>query len=178
MRIEVFNFLEARKEQILERLKGQVDRESAAYGRMSDAALHALVEHLFDRYTDTIVTDEVDSTDPLYQALSRLVAAGGPPIGELFELPLVLTTVIRQRLAEEYAPAAGESKLAAFNAALDETERAGWRVMGAVIDAFQDHLRGRTETNRPADMPSELGPDLSRFLFEAESPGIRDEPAD
>lgn len=172
MNIKLFNFLEDYQEQIKDLLKSRINRASPAYGEMSDTALHALLDQLLDGYIDLLVTGQMDSLDKLYRATSRVVAVRGSRYSDLFELPLLLTGVIRRLLAEEYSDAGSENPIQEFNEALEQTETTSHRAACAFIDVFQEHLKKRIDAHNQylATTQREFGVDLSSFRIEAEDP--------
>jgi predicted metal-dependent hydrolase len=169
--IQLLNFLEDNHSQIINLVKGKINQGRPGYQDMSADTVEALVDQLLDGYVDVLVTGQTDAVDKVFHVISRLVAAKGVKISEVFELPLVMTSVIRRLLAEEYKDSQGEDTLRKFNQALEQVDATGSRVACRFLDIFQEMLEKRIDGHNDylAKVQRQYGIDLSSFRIEPES---------
>ncbi|MCI0664628.1 MAG: hypothetical protein L0220_26505 [Acidobacteria bacterium] len=154
-------------------MNGKINRTLPGYKEMSDDLIKTLVEQVLEGYTDLLITDETDSLDRTYLVISRVVAARGPKISAVFELPLFITTVIRRLLAEdskEITDRNDDEPIKWFNQALEKTENTGHRAACRFLDVYQEHLEKRIHDHNDylSKMQEELGIELSSFRIEPE----------
>jgi hypothetical protein len=171
MNIQLFNFLEDNKTEILKQLTDWINRERPAYNEMSDSSLQVLLDRLLDSYLDLLVTGQTDSLDQLFRALSRVLAVRGSKFSDVFELPLMMAAVIRRQLTEEYSNLSGEEAVEKLNQALDVTEAIAHQTACRFLDVFQEQLKKRIDdhNNYLARTQQEFGVDLSSFRIEPEA---------
>jgi hypothetical protein len=168
--IQLFNFLEDYHSQIVNLMKGKIKRGSPGYADMSDDTMDALVDQLLDGYVDLLVTGQTDAVDKVFHAMSRVVAAKGVKISEVFELSLVMTAVIRRLLAEEYNDLKGDDAIRKFNQALEQIDATGRQVACRFLDTFQEMLEKRIHGHNDylAKLQREYDIDLASFRIEPE----------
>ncbi len=173
MNIQLFNFLEDYNTQIVNLVTGKVKRAKPGYAEMSDDAVRTLVEHLLDGYIDLLVTGQTDSLDKLFRMVSRIVVARGAKYSDVFELPLVMGSVIRRLLAEEYSDLQAEDGISKFNAALEQSESTAQRAAGSFLDMFQKHVDERIDAHNEylRKSEAEFGVNLSEFVIDPAAEG-------
>jgi hypothetical protein len=169
--IQLFNLLEGYRSQIFNLVKGKIKLNGPGYRNMSVDTVEALVDQLFDGYVDVLVADQTDAVDKVFKVISRVVAAKGVKISEVFELPLIMTSVIRRLLAEEYNDMQGEDALRKFNQALEQIDATGLRVACRFLDVFQEMLEKRIDGHNDylAKLQRDYGIDISSFKIQPES---------
>jgi hypothetical protein len=169
MNILLFNFLEDYNTHIVNLVTGKINRTLPGDKEMSEDVVETLVEQVLDGYIDLLVTGQTDALDRTYGAISRVVAARGSKISDVFELPLIMTTVIRRLLADEYSDLQGEDGIRKFSQALEQTEMAGHRAACRFLDVFQERLEKSIDDHNDylSKIHEEFGVDLSSFRIES-----------
>lgn len=166
MNIELFNFLEDYKSQIVSLLLARIPKTVSAYSKLPKNELKQMLEHILDGYIDLLVTGQTDALDKVFRYMSRVHAAKKFKISDVLMAILLFPQVIRRLLAEEYADLKGDDAIRIFNQALEQTETTAHRAACAFVDIFQAHLNERiTEHNDYLDQAQKkFGIDLSRFI--------------
>lgn len=172
MNIQLFNFLEDYSNQIVKLAKGQITKNRPAYKKISDKALHDMLEQCLDGYIDLLVTGQTDNLDRLFQVLSRVLAVRGSKFSDVFEVPLVMSTVIRRLLVEEYSDLNDQDAIRKFSEALEQTEKTAHHAACRFLDVFHEFLNKRINNHNKylARTQKEFGINLSNFRIEPEEP--------
>jgi hypothetical protein len=112
-----------------------------------------------------VITGEADSMDDLFRPLSRVVALRGIRFSDVFELPLILETVIRHHLVKEYSDRDEQKGLQEFNEALDAIQSASRKAGCRFLDVFQEDLNARIDSHNDylSQNQKEFGIDLASF---------------
>jgi hypothetical protein len=166
MNVELFNFLEDYREQVVQLMVTKIPKEIKAYARVSRTELKETMDHMLDGYIDLLVTGQPEAIEKVFRYVVRVRHAQKFQISEVLATILMLTPVIRRLLAEEYRDIQGDDALRKFNAALEQIESNANRAACLFTDIFQDHLNKRIkEHNDYLDQAQKkFGIDLSRFI--------------
>lgn len=166
MNIELFNFMEDYREQIVSLMTQKIPKEIKAYSRVGRSEIQQTVDHMLDGYIDLLVTGQIDAIEKVFKYVARVRHAQKFQISDVLMSILMFTPVIRRLLAEEYRDIQGDDALRKFNTALEQLEATSHRAACSFVDIYQEYLNKRIkEHNDYLDQAQKkFGIDLSRFI--------------
>lgn len=164
--IELYNFLENNREQIISTLLARVPKEIAAYSRVPRNELKQSLEYLLEAYTDLLVTGEDDQQRTYFKYLAKVRSAQSFTLSDAMHKLLLFLPVIRSMLQEEFRDVNGDG-LTLFNTAMNQLERTTYDSVCRFVDVFQEHLRSRIDEHNEYidEQNKQLGVDLSKFIL-------------
>ena len=95
MTIEIFVLLEQYKEQILNEVNARVQRELSSSSEISAEVISTILEHVFERYEDFLITDDLSTLTGLYEVLSPPLLFGDRAFAIICEAPLMIAASTR-----------------------------------------------------------------------------------
>ena len=164
--IELYNFLENNREQIISTLLARVPKEIAAYSRVPRNELKQSLEYLLEAYTDLLVTGEDGQQRTYFKYLAKVRSAQSFTLSDAMHKLLLFLPVIRSMLQEEFRDVNGDG-LTLFNTAMNQLERTTYDSVCRFVDVFQEHLRSRIDEHNEYidEQNKQLGVDLSKFIL-------------
>jgi len=171
MNIQIFNLLEDYFNQITDQVKKRLLERRPVYAEFSDKNLTEMIDHCLDGYIDLVVTGQTDALDKIYRLFSRIIVQRGGEFSDVFVITLIISSVVRGILAEEYEDLKEDDKLEKFNKALDQLETEAHTTACHFLDVFHEFFDKRIEDNNQylQDTEKELGIDLGEFRMLADT---------
>ena len=168
MTIQLFNFLEDYNTQIVELTKEQLLINSPHFKEFTENDVQKYIEHLLEGYIDFMVTGQTDYLDALFQISSRMLCIRGAQFKDVFEIPLILSSVIRRLLFKEFTDIKGYDEIQKINKTLEETEKIAHNTAFLFLDVFNDYFKTNSK-NKKTDYEqtkNKFDIDLPSFLIE------------
>ena len=145
MNIELFNFLEDNLSRIEQLTVDECLRNRDNYSALSRSELEKSSKLLADGYIDLLVTGMSDELEKLFRFLSRIMVRTGVYHSEIVGMPLILSTVIRRLLAEEYGEGNDPEKAEDFFEMVDITRSVGHDATFRFVKIFDEYLQKKSE---------------------------------
>jgi hypothetical protein len=164
--IELYNFLENNRAQIISALLTRLPKDVPAYSRVARNDLKQSLEYLLEAYTDLIVTGDDDSQKTYFKFLAKLRVSQSFKLGDVLLEQVLLMPVVRPMLQQKFRDHAGDG-LALYNKAMDVLERTQFQSMGLMCQVWSDYIKSRAdEHNEYVDEDNkQLGVDMSKFIL-------------
>src|SRR3989338_7018045 len=99
--IELYNFLENGRPQILTALLARITKDIPAYSRVARNDLKQSLEYLLEAYNDLLVTGEDDSQRTYFKFLAKVRVSQSFQIGDIIHKQLVIMATARPMVQEK-----------------------------------------------------------------------------
>ncbi|MFZ9889959.1 MAG: hypothetical protein ACO3JL_20880 [Myxococcota bacterium] len=164
--IELYNFLENNRAQIISTLVTRIPRDLQAYARVPRNELKQSVEYLLEAYTDLLVTGEDESQRTYFKYLAKVRTSQSFKLSDVMHKQLLFLSVIRELLQEAMLDHHGDG-LALFNRAMAHLERTSFQSASRMVDVFQEYMASRKDEHNEYldEQNKQLGVDLSKFIL-------------
>jgi hypothetical protein len=164
--IELYNFLENNREQLVSTILTRIPKDIPAYSRVSRNDLKQSIEYLMEAYTDLLVTGENESQITYFKFLSKVRVSQSYQLGDVVHKLLLFLSVIRAALQVELRDHDGDG-LTLFNESMDQLERTMFQSASTFIQTYQDYLKSRMSEHDEylQEQNEELGVDMSKFIL-------------
>jgi hypothetical protein len=164
--IELYNFLENNRAQIISALLTKIPKELPAYSRVARNDLKQSLEYLLEAYTDLLVTGEDESQRTYFKYLAKVRVSQSFKLGDVSHKLLMFLSVIRPMLQEKFRDHDGDG-LSLFNKAMDQLEKTTFKSVATYIEVYADYLKGRKDEHAEYldEENKQLGVDMSKFIL-------------
>jgi hypothetical protein len=164
--IELYNFLENGRPQILTALLARIPKDIPAYSRVARNDLKQSLEYLLEAYTDLLVTGEDDSQRTYFKFLAKVRVSQSFQVGDIIHKQLVIMATVRPMIQEKFREHSGDG-LALYNKAMDVLERTTFKSAATYLEVHNAYLKSRVdEHNEYVDEENkQLGVDMSKFIL-------------
>ena len=164
--IELYNFFENNKTQLLTSLLTRIPKDIPAYARVPRNDLKQSLEYLLEAYTDLLVTGEDDSQRTYFKFLAKVRVSQSFQVGDIVHKHLLIMAVVRPLLQEKFRGHSGDG-LGLFNKAMDVLERTTFRSVATYLEVHNAYLKSRVdEHNQYVDEENkQLGVDMSKYIL-------------
>lgn len=165
--IELYNFFESNKTQILTALLTRIPKDVPAYSRVARNDLRQSLEYLLEAFTDLLVTGEDESQRTYFKFLAKVRVSQSFQVGDIIMGEhLLLMAVARPLLQEKFREHSGDG-LALYNKAMDVLERTTFKSVATYLEVHNAYLKSRVdEHNEYVDEENkQLGVDMSKFIL-------------
>jgi hypothetical protein len=164
--IELYNFLENNKTQVISTLLARIPKDIPAYARVPRNDLKQSLEYLLEAYTDLLVTGEDDSQRTYFKFLAKVRVSQSFQVGDIIHKLLLIMAVVRPMIQEKFREHAGDG-LALYNKAMDVLERTTFKSCATYLEVHNAYLKSRVdEHNEYVDEENkQLGVDMSKFIL-------------
>ena len=164
--IELYNFLENNRPQIIAALLTRIPKDLPAYSRVARNDLKQSLEYLLEAYTDLLVTGDDDSQKTYFKFLAKLRVSQSFKLGDVIHKHLLFMAVIRPMLQEKFRDHSGDG-LALYTKAMDVLERTHFQSVSLMVQVWSDYIKGRAdEHNEYVDEENkQLGVDMSKYIL-------------
>jgi hypothetical protein len=164
--IELYNFLEANKAQIITQMLTRIPKDLPAYSRVARTDLKQSLEYVLEGFTDLLVTGEDDSLRTFYKFLAKVRVSQSFKLQDVMHKNLLLLAVVRPLLQQKFRDHSGDG-LGLFNKAMDVMERTTFQSTALLVTVWAEYLKSRTsEHNEYLDEENkQLGVDMSKFIL-------------
>jgi hypothetical protein len=164
--IELFNFFESNRAQIVTQMLVRAPKDIPAYSRVARNDLKTSIEYIIEAYTDLIVTGDEESLRTYYKFLAKVRVSQSFKLGDVIHKNLLLLAVLRPMLQEKFRGATSNG-LNLYNKAMDTLERSMFRSISLLVQVWSDYIKSRVEEhNEYVDEDNkQLGIDMSKFIL-------------
>ncbi len=164
--IELYNFLENNRAQIISALLTKIPKELPAYSRVARNDLKQSLEYLLEAYTDLLVTGEDESQRTYFKYLAKVRVSQSFKLGDVSHKLLMFLSVIRPMLQEKFRDHDGDG-LSLFNKAMDQLEKTTFKSVATYIEVYAAYLQGRKDEHAEYldEENKQLGVDMSKFIL-------------
>lgn len=164
--IELYNFFENNKAQIIGNLLTRIPKDVPAYSRVARNDLKQSLEYLLEAYTDLLVTGEDDSQRTYFKFLAKVRVSQSFQLGDIVHKLLLIMAVVRPLLQEKFREHSGDG-LGLYNKAMDVLERTTFKSCATYLEVHNAYLKSRVdEHNEYVDEENkQLGVDMSKFIL-------------
>jgi hypothetical protein len=164
--IELYNFLENNRAQIVSALLTRIPKDIPAYSRVARNDLKQSLEYILEAYTDLLVTGDDDSQKTYFKFLAKLRVSQSFKLGDVLHKQLLLLAVVRPMIQTKFRDHAGDG-LALYNKAMDVLERTHFQSVALLVQVWTDYVKSRAaEHNEYVDEDNkQLGVDMSKFIL-------------
>ena len=164
--IELYNFLENGRTQILTALLARIPKDIPAYSRVARNDLKQSLEYLLEAYTDLLVTGEDDSQRTYFKFLAKVRVSQSFQVGDIVHKQLIIMATVRPMIQEKFREHSGDG-LALYNKAMDVMERTTFKSAATYLEVHNAYLKSRKEEhNEYVDEENkQLGVDMSKFIL-------------
>lgn len=164
--IELYNFLENNRTQIVSSLLTRIPKDLPAYSRVARNDLKQSLEYLIEAYTDLLVTGDDDSQKTYFKFLAKLRVSQSFKLGDVIHKHLLILAVVRPMIQEKFREHQGDG-LGLYNKAMDVLERTHFQSIALLCQVWSEYLKGRKDDhNEYVDEENkQLGVDMSKFIL-------------
>jgi hypothetical protein len=164
--IELYNFFEGNRAQIVNTMLTRIPKDLPAYSRVARNDLKQSIEYIIEAYTDLLVTGDDDSLKTFYKFLAKVRVSQSFKMSDVLHKNMLLLAVVRPMLQQKFRDHSGDG-LALYNKAMDVLERTMFQSMALLVQVWTDYLKSRTtEHNEYLDEDNkQLGVDMSKFIL-------------
>jgi hypothetical protein len=164
--IELYNFLENNRAQIVGALLTRIPKDIPAYSRVARNDLKQSLEYILEAYTDLLVTGDDDSQKTYFKFLAKLRVSQSFKLGDVLHKHLLLLAVVRPMIQAKFRDHSGDG-LALYNKAMDVLERTHFQSVALLVQVWTDYVKSRAaEHNEYVDEENkQLGVDMSKFIL-------------
>jgi hypothetical protein len=164
--IELYNFLENNRTQIVTALLARIPKDIPAYTRVARNDLKQSLEYLLEAYTDLLVTGEDESQRTYFKFLAKVRVSQSFQIGDIVHKLLLIMSTVRPMLQTKFREHAGDG-LGLYNKAMDVMERTTFKSIATYLEVHNAYLKSRVdEHNEYVDEENkQLGVDMSKFIL-------------
>lgn len=164
--IELYNFLENNRTQIVTALLTRIPKDLPAYTRVPRTDLKQSLEYLLEAYTDLLVTGEDDSQRTYFKFLAKVRVSQSFQMGDVMQKHLLIMAVARPMIQEKFREHPGDG-LALYNRAMDVLERTTMKSMAVFVEVWQGYLKSRVDEHAEYvdEENKQLGVDMSKFIL-------------
>lgn len=164
--IELYNFFENNKTQLITALLTRIPKDVPAYSRVARNDLRQSLEYLLEAYTDLLVTGEEDSQRTYFKFLAKVRVSQSFQVGDIVHKLMLIMAVARPMIQEKFRGHSGDG-LALFNKAMDVLERTTFKSVATYLEVHNAYLKSRVdEHNEYVDEENkQLGVDMSKFIL-------------
>ncbi len=164
--IELYNFFENNRTQIISTLLTRIPKEIPAYSRVPRNDLKQSLEYILEAYTDLLVTGDDDSQKTYFKFLAKLRVSQSFKLGDVLQKHLMVLAVVRPLLQVKFREHSGDG-LGLYNKAMDILERTHFQSVGLLVQVWTDYVKSRAdEHNEYVDEDNkQLGVDMSKFIL-------------
>jgi hypothetical protein len=164
--IELYNFLENNRAQIVNALLTRIPKDLPAYSRVARNDLKQSLEYLLEAYTDLLVTGDDDSQRTYFKFLAKVRLSQSFKLGDVIHKHLIILAVVRPMLQEKFRDHSGDG-LGLYNKAMDVMERTMFQSVGLMTQVWSEYIKSRMEEhNEYVDEENkQLGVDMSKFIL-------------
>ena len=162
----LYNLLEKNRERIILTLLKNVPKEVRAYARVPKSELKESIEHLYEAYTDLLVSGDSKNLQVIFKYVARARVAQSFKLSYILRAFLSFTPVMRAILQEDFRKINGNGR-AQFNQAMAQIEQTAFDATALFADVFQEYLQSQVdEHNQYIQLQNQkLGIDLSKFIL-------------
>ena len=164
--IELYNFLENNRTQIVSTLLTRIPKDIPAYSRVARNDLKQSLDYLLEAYTDLLVTGDDDSQKTYFKFLAKLRVSQSFKLGDILHKHLLILAVVRPMLQQKFRDHAGDG-LGLYNKAMEVLERTHFQSVSLMCQVWSDYIKSRADQhNEYVDEDNkQLGVDMSKFIL-------------
>ena len=164
--IELYNFLENNRAQIISTLLTRIPKDIPGYSRVARNDLKQSLDYLLEAYTDLLVTGDDDSQKTYFKFLAKLRVSQSFKLGDVLHKHLLILAVVRPMLQAKFRDHAGDG-LGLYNKAMEVLERTHFQSVSLMCQVWSDYIKSRADLhNEFVDEDNkQLGVDLSKFIL-------------
>lgn len=164
--IELYNFFESNKTQLITALLTRIPKDIPAYSRVARNDLRQSLEYLLEAYTDLLVTGEDESQRTYFKFMAKVRVSQSFQTGDVIHKLLLIMAVVRPMIQEKFREHSGDG-LALYNKAMDVLERTTFKSVATYLEVHNAYLKSRVdEHNEYVDEENkQLGVDMSKFIL-------------
>ena len=164
--IELYNFLENNRTQIVSSLLTRIPKEIPAYSRVARNDLKQSLDYLLEAYTDLLVTGDEDSQKTYFKFLAKLRVSQSFKLGDVLHKHLLILAVVRPMIQEKFRDHAGDG-LGLYNKAMDVLERTHFKSISLMVQVWSDYIKSRKDEHSEYvdEDNKQLGVDMSKFIL-------------
>ena len=164
--IELYNFLENNRAQILTALLARIPKDIPAYSRVARNDLRQSLEYLLEAYTDLLVTGEDESQRTYFKFLAKVRVSQAFQIGDIVHKHLIIMATVRPMIQEKFREHQGDG-LALYNKAMDVLERTTFKSVATYLEVHNAYLKSRVDEHSEYvdEENKQLGVDMSKFIL-------------
>jgi hypothetical protein len=165
--IELFTFLERHKADIVGELMERIPDTVPAYMKVPKPELRQSLEHLMEAYGDFLVTGEPDTLTSVLRYITKVRAQQSFKLSDVLRSLLMVPTVIREKLQEDYRSNPSEDGREQFNEAIEKFEETTYNAVCLFVDIFQEYLLNMINEHHDylKRTNQKFGVDLSKFIL-------------
>ncbi|MBK8012262.1 MAG: RsbRD N-terminal domain-containing protein [Deltaproteobacteria bacterium] len=165
--IELFTFLEKRKDEIIDDLVVRIPATVPAYLKVPRPELKQTLEHLLEAFGDYLVTGEPDTLTSVLRYITKVRAQQSFKLSDVLRSLLLLPPAIRERLQEEFRDNDSEDSREQFNEAMEKFEETTYNAVCLFVDIFQEYLMNMINEHQDymKKTNQKFGIDLSKFIL-------------
>lgn len=165
--IELFQFLERNKDDIVEDLVERIPATVPAFLKVPKPELQQTLEHLLEAYGDYLVTGEPDTLTSVLRYITKVRAQQSFKLSDVLRALLLLTPAIRGRLQDEFRDDASADARERFNSAMEKFEETSYDALCLFVDIFQEYLMSMINEHQDylKKTNQKFGVDLSKFIL-------------
>lgn len=164
--IELYNFFENNKAQLITALLARIPKDIPAYSRVARNDLKQSLEYLLEAYTDLLVTGEDDSQRTYFKFLAKVRVSQSFQVGDIIHKQLLIMGSTRPMIQEKFREHPGDG-LALFNKAMDVLERTTFKSCATYLEVHNAYLKSRVDEHGEYvdEENKQLGVDMSKFIL-------------
>lgn len=164
--IELYNFLENNKAQIVTALLVRIPKDVPAYSRVARNDLKQSLEYLLEAYTDLLVTGEDDSQRTYFKFLAKVRVSQSFQVGDIVHKQLLIMATVRPLIQDKFRDHQGDG-LALYNKAMDVLERTTFKSCSTYLEVHNAYLKSRVDEHGEYldEENKQLGVDMSKFIL-------------
>lgn len=164
--IELYNFLENNRTQILTALLARIPKDVPAYSRVARNDLRQSLEYLLEAYTDLLVTGEDESQRTYFKFLAKVRVSQSFQVGDICHKHLLIMATTRPMIQEKFREHSGDG-LGLYNKAMDVLERTTFKSVATYLEVHNAYLKSRVDEHSEYvdEENKQLGVDMSKFIL-------------
>ena len=164
--IELYNFLENNRTQIVAALLTRIPKDLPAYARVARNDLKQSLDYLIEAFTDLLVTGDDDSQKTYFKFLAKLRVSQSFKLGDVLHKHLLILAVVRPMIQEKFRDHTGDG-LALYNKAMDVLERTHFQSVSLMVQVWSDYIKSRADEHSEYvdEENKQLGVDMSKFIL-------------
>jgi hypothetical protein len=164
--IELYNFLENNRAQIISALLTRIPKDIPAYSRVARNDLKQSLEYLLEAYTDLLVTGDDDSQKTYFKFLAKLRVSQSFKLGDVLHKHMLIMATVRPMLQTKFRDHSGDG-LGLYNKAMDVLERTHFQSVTLLCQVWSDYIKSRADEHSEYvdEDNKQLGVDMSKFIL-------------
>lgn len=165
--IELFQFLERNKADIIADLMERIPATVPAYLKVPKPELQQTLEHLLEAYGDYLVTGEPDTLTSVLRYITKVRAQQSFKLSDVLRSLLLVPPALRERLQEEFRDDGSPDAREKFNEAMEKFEETTYDAVCLFVDIFQEYLMNMLNEHQDylKKTNQKFGVDLSKFIL-------------